>query len=215
MFKKIVPNLILILVLVMLVSACTPAATPTPVVEKPATAVPAASGNACMDAATLDAKIGQYKGGYDRPSFTTTKPSKDIKIAYLAYENNPFWEMQKVGMQNAIDDAKKAGLPLTVDFNVVSEKLDPTLMVAAIENAVVQKYDAIYMFPINEAIQPAIQKAVDAGVKVGFIASDYQGSTKTIAIGQDLFNAGKMAGYLMIKQTGGKGKVGIVTGQFG
>lgn len=220
MYKNLLRGGLALSVLVVLLTGCaTPTAAPATaapaVIAESPTQVPAAAGNACMSDADLDAKIAQYRGGYDRPAWSTTKPARTIRIAYLAYENNPFWEVQKMGMTTAIAEAKAAGLPLEVDFNVVSEKLDPTLMVAAIETSVVQQYDAIYMFPINDSIIPALEKAEAAGVKVGLIASDLPTSGRTISIGQDLFNAGKMAGYLMIKQTGGKGQVGIITGQFG
>ena len=202
------------LVLISILAACASPATPTQAPTEPvATAEPVE--DTCPTGADLDAKIAQYSAGYERPAWSTKTPDQPVKIAYLAYENNPFWEMQKVGMQNAIDEAKAANLPLTVDFNVVSEDLDPTLMVAAIENAVVQEYNGIYMFPINGSIVPALQAAVDAGVAVGHIAVDVPGSPRLISIGQDLFNAGKMAGYLTIKQAGGEGKVGIITGQYG
>lgn len=219
MKEKFVRSLIAVLLILVLVTACATPATPAPQQEPAKTEAPqqqpAAQQSSCPSGADLDAKIAQAGGGYDRPQWTSSKPSKTVRIAYLAYENNPFWEMQKVGMNDAIKEAKAAGLDLQVDFNVVSEKLDPTLMVAAIENSIVQKYDGIYMFPINESMIPALQKAADAGIKIGHIAVDIEGSPRMISVGQDLYNAGKTAGYLMIKQTGGKGKVAIITGQFG
>ena len=206
--------LISVLVLVSMLAACTPATTETPATEVPAT-TEAPVKEMCMTVEELDAKIAQYAGGYERHTFTTTTPETPVRIAYLAYENNPFWQMQKVGMTNAIAEAEAANIPLVVDFNVVSEDLDPAKMVAAIENAIVQEYDGIYLFPVNEALLDAEQAAVDAGVAVGHIAVNYEGSPALISIGQDLYNAGKAAGYLMIKENGGFGKVGIITGQFG
>ena len=163
----------------------------------------------------LDGKISQYMGGYDRPSWTDTKPEDTVRIAFLSYQNNPFWVQQKVGFEQAQKEVQEMGLNAQLDFIVVSEKLDPTLMVNAIEAGVVQEYDAMIMFPLNESIVPALDKAVEQGILIGHIATDAPDSPRTVVIGQDLFNAGKMAGYLMIKATGGKGKVGIITGQFG
>jgi ribose transport system substrate-binding protein len=202
-------------IVVIVLTACTPKATETTTAPEATTAPVAATKICGMTSAELDAKIAQFGGGYPRPTWTKTVPAKTVKIAYLAYENNPFWDQQKKGYTQALDEAKAANLPLQLDFSVISQTLDPTTMVAAIEAAVVQKYDGIYFFPVNEAIIPAEQAAVDAGVKVGHIAVDIPGSPKFVQIGQDLFNAGKMAGYLMMRATGGTGKVGIITGQFG
>lgn len=234
MDKRVLHITITVMFILMLLSACAqptqpPAAEPpeeaapveeaAPAEEEASTeeeaAAPEEMGNACMSEEELDEKIAQYTGGYDRPEWSTADPGKTVKIAYLAYENNPFWQVQKAGMTKAIAEAEEAGLPVQIDFNVVSESLDPTLMVAAIENSIVQGYDAIYMFPINESMIPALEQADEAGLKIGHIAVDIEGSPRIISIGQDLFNAGKMAGYLTIKKTGGKGKVGIITGQFG
>jgi ribose transport system substrate-binding protein len=210
------------LALVIALSACAPktVATPVaPVATAPApavTAAPATDAKICgMTAAELDAAIAQFGGGYDRPDWSKTVPPQTVKIAYLAYENNPFWDQQKKGFTQASDEAKALNLPLQLDFSVISQTLDPTTMVAAIEASVVQKYDGIYFFPINDSIIPAETAAVAAGVKIGHIAVDIDGSPKFVQIGQDLFNAGKMAGFLMIKATGGKGEVGVITGQFG
>jgi ribose transport system substrate-binding protein len=216
--------LVIALVVIMALSACAPAAATTAPAAPAATTEPAAPAATTEPAATticgmtpeeLDAKINQYKGGYDRPAWSTATPAKPLKIAYLAYENNPFWDQQKKGFTQAKTEAEAAKLPLTLDFSVIAETLDPTTMVAAIEAATVQGYDGIYFFPINESIIPAEKAAEAAGLKMGHIAVDIPGSPRLVQIGQDLFNAGKMAGYLMIKDTGGKGNVGIITGQFG
>ena len=168
-----------------------------------------------MTPAQLDAKISQYSGGYTRPTWTKTVPKQPIKIAYLAYENNPFWDNQKVGFEDAKSEAAALNLPLTLDFSVISQTLDPTSMEAAIEAATVQKYNAIYFFPINTFNHSGRTSCSSTGVQVGHIAVDVTGSPRVIQIGQDLKSAGEMAGYLMIKATGGKGKVGIITGEFG
>ena len=172
--------------------------------------------SACLTPEELDERIAQYEGGYERPEWNTSvTPEDTVRINFLSYQNNPFWIQQKVGVEQAQKEAEELGLNAEIVFTNVSEKLDPTLMVSAIEAAVVQEYDAIVLFPLNESVVEAENKAAAEGVLVGHIATDAEGSPRTVVIGQDLFNAGKMAGYLMIKATGGKGKVGIITGQFG
>jgi ABC-type sugar transport system substrate-binding protein len=172
-----------------------------------------AAAGACLTDEELDAKIAEYAGGYERPTWVDEVPEETVRIAFLSYQNNPFWIQQKVGVERA--QAEQDEHNLEADWIVVAEDLDPTLMVAAIESAIVQEYDAISMFALNESVVPAQQKAVDAGIPVGLYATDVPDSPRMVVIGQDLYNAGKVAGYLMIRETGGQGKVGIITGQFG
>jgi len=211
--------LIFVLAMVLIpLTACgsQPTEAPAAVEEAAPAEEEAPAAETCLTDAELKDRISQYAGGYDRPDWNTSvTPEETLRINFLSYQNNPFWIQQKVGVEQAIQEAKDLGLNAEIVFTNVSEKLDPTLMVSAIETAVVQEYDAIILFPLNESVVEALNKAKDAGVLVGHFATDAPNSPRSVVIGQDLFNAGKMAGYLMIQATGGTGKVGIITGQFG
>ena len=223
MKSKVFTLLVLSALLLVPLSACGSQPVETPEEAAPAEevaaeeeAAPAEQAEACLSAEELDTRIAQYQGGYDRPEWNTSvTPEETIRINFLSYQNNPFWIQQKVGVEEAIQEAADLGLNAEIVFTNVSENLDPTLMVSAIEAAVVQEYDAIVLFPLNESVVEALNQASDAGIVIGHIATDAPNSPRTVVIGQDLLNAGKMAGYLMIQATGGTGKVGIITGQFG
>jgi len=141
-------------------------------------------------------------------------PTKPLRIAFLSFQNNPFWFPVRDGANAAKEYLKNFNV--TVDYIVMGDDLTSDRVVAAMEAAIAKQYDAIAVVPIFDGTENVINKAVDAGIPVvNFIA---QGSKPTKAltfIGQDAVAAGKLAGETIEKYTGGKGKIGVITGVFG
>lgn len=142
-------------------------------------------------------------------------PKKPLRIAFLSFQNNPFWFPVKDGAIAAQKYLKNYNT--TVDYIVMGDDLTADRVVAAMETSIAKKYDAIAVVPIFDGTEKIIDKAVDAGIPVfSFVAQGSKPSTKQIGfIGQDAYAAGQIAGQAIEKATKGSGKIGVITGTFG
>ncbi|WP_025773260.1 sugar ABC transporter substrate-binding protein [Neomoorella thermoacetica] len=152
------------------------------------------------------------KGGHVKA--VNQLPSKPLRIAFLSFQNNPFWYPVRDGALAAKDYLKNFNT--TVDYIVMGEDLKAEKVVAAMETAIAKKYDGIAVVPIFDGTETVINKAVDSGIPVfTFIAEGSKPSKRLAFIGQDAYAAGKLAGQIIEKLTGGEGKVGVITGVLG
>ncbi|MDC7232532.1 MAG: substrate-binding domain-containing protein [Spirochaetales bacterium] len=139
---------------------------------------------------------------------------EEIRIAFLSFQNNPFWFPIR-------DGAKAAGKYLknynaTVDYIVMGDDLTADRVISSMEVAIAKEYDAIAVVPIFDGTEIVIDKATDLGIPVGsFIAAGSKPSKQLFFIGQDAYSAGQQCGQLIEEYTGGNGKVGVITGYFG
>ena len=149
--------------------------------------------------------------GYD---IVENKTDKNIRIAAITVNNNLFW----VDVENGLKDIKKVMAQekynCTVDIITVDD-FDGQVFSDTINNCIVKEYDAITTVGVSDAVIPAINKAVDAGIPVYTFNSDTAGESKRTAFhGQDLFEAGKVAAEALVGSMGEEGKVAIITGLF-
>lgn len=141
-------------------------------------------------------------------------PKKPLKIAFLNFQNNPFWFPVRDGANAAKEYL--SNFNTTVDYIDMGDELTSENVVAALETAIVKQYDAIAVVPVFDGTEMIINKAVDAGIPVmTFIAEGAKPSKRISFMGQDAFAAGELAGQLIEEFTGGEGKVGVITGVFG
>ncbi len=141
-------------------------------------------------------------------------PSKPLRIAFLSFQNNPFWFPVRDGANAAKDYLKNYNT--TVDYIVMGDDLTADRVVAAMETAIAKQYDAIAVVPIFDGTENVIDKATAAGIPVfNFIAEGSKPSKRIAFLGQDAYAAGQLAGQTIEKITGGSGKVGVITGYFG
>lgn len=137
-----------------------------------------------------------------------------IKIAFLSFQNNPFWTPVTEGAAAAKDYLSKYNA--TVDYIDLGNTLSAEAVVAGIEGALAKKYDGIVVVPIFDGTARIIDEATDAGVPVFNIVAEGAAPSKRLAfIGQDALSAGKQIGEYIAKKMGGKGKLGVITGYFG
>jgi ribose transport system substrate-binding protein len=137
-----------------------------------------------------------------------------IKIAFLSFQNNPFWTPVTEGAAAAKDYLSKYNA--TVDYVDLGNTLSAEAVVAGIEGALAKKYDGIVVVPIFDGTARIIDEATDAGVPVFNIVAEGAAPSKRLAfIGQDALSAGKQIGEYIAKKMGGKGKLGVITGYFG
>jgi len=137
-----------------------------------------------------------------------------LKIAFLSFQNNPFWIPVTEGEKAAAEYLKSKNVK--VDYVDLGDSLNAEAVIAGIESAVAQKYNGIVTVPIFDGTERAINEAADAGVPVFNIIAEGAAPSKRIAfMGQDALAAGKQLGEFIVKKLGGKGKVGVITGYFG
>jgi ribose transport system substrate-binding protein len=137
-----------------------------------------------------------------------------LKIAFMAFQNNPFWVPVTEGAKAAAEYLKSKNAK--VDYVDLGDSLNAEAVIAGIESAVAQKYNGIVIVPIFDGTERAINEAVDAGVPVFNIIAEGSIPSKRLAfMGQDATAAGKQLGEFIVKKLGGKGKVGVITGYFG
>ncbi|WP_131113455.1 sugar ABC transporter substrate-binding protein [Lichenihabitans psoromatis] len=143
-----------------------------------------------------------------------TNAKGPLKIAFLSFQNNPFWVPVTEGAKAAADYLKAQNVK--VDYVDLGDSLNAEAVIAGIEGAVAQKYDGIVTVPIFDGTERAINEAADAGVPVFNIIAEGSVPSKRIAfMGQDAIAAGQQLGAFMVKKLGGKGKIGVITGYFG
>ncbi|MDA8424572.1 MAG: sugar ABC transporter substrate-binding protein [Treponema sp.] len=141
-------------------------------------------------------------------------PAKPLRIAFLSFQNNPFWFPVRDGALAA--KAYLKNFNTTVDYIVMGDDMTASRVVSAMETCIAKRYDAIAVVPIFDGTEKIIDKAVESGIPVfDFIAEGSKPSKAIAFLGQDAYAAGQLAGKIIAKLTGGEGKVGVITGYFG
>ena len=90
------------------------------------------------------------------------------------------------------------------------------MVVAGIDGALAKQYNGISCCPIFDGTVAKVNEAVDAGVPViAWVADSAEKSKRNVGMGMLAYDAGKKAGNFIVKQLGGKGKIGVITGYLG
>lgn len=152
--------------------------------------------------------------GIVKPVDKKWEGDKPLRIAVLGLENNPFWIPVKEGTLKAAEEL--APYNCQVDWIVpVGDSHHASVFGNAIDNAIVQQYDAIATIAGDSGIVTYINRAVDSGIPVATFNSETETENKRLFfVGADLYNQGQAAGKAMAEVLDGKGKVGIITGFF-
>lgn len=129
--------------------------------------------------------------------------AQNIIVVAHGQANDPFWSVVKNGAAKAGEDTGA-----TVDFRS-PEVFDMVAMGQLIDAAVNQNPDGLVVsIPDADALGPAIQRAVDAGIPVISMNSGSDVAHKLGArlhVGQSEFDAGKRAGEELATMGGTKG----------
>ena len=129
--------------------------------------------------------------------------------------NNPFFNDMQKGAEEA---AKRLNVNLLVQ--AAEREVDVEKQMQIIENLIQSKVSALCITPSgSKEIVPAIVKANQAGIPVVILDTRVNPEALAAAngkiaafIGSDNLEGGKLAGELMVKTLGGKGKVAILEG---
>ncbi|MCA0756868.1 substrate-binding domain-containing protein [Paenibacillus sp. N4] len=117
-----------------------------------------------------------------------------------------YWKSGLKGFEDAAE-----ALGVSVEYRG-STQYDVQEEVMVLEQAIARSPAGIAVSAINsEALNAAIDKAVEAGIPVVMFDSDAPDSKAYSFIGTNNYNAGVTAARKMAELTGGRGKVGIIT----
>ena len=137
-----------------------------------------------------------------------------LRIAFLAFQNNPFWAPVTQGARAAADYLR--GKNAQVDYIDLGDSLNAEAVIAGIEGAVAQDYQGIVVVPVFDGTERAIDEAVAAGVPVFTIIAEGSIPSRRLAfMGQDAYAAGQELGKFIVSRLGSSGTVGVITGYFG
>lgn len=139
---------------------------------------------------------------------------KPLRLAVLSFQGSSFWEAADKGIAAATEYLKP--LNTTVDYIQLGTGLTAEVMVAGIDGALTKQYDGIAAVPIFDGTVAKVNEVVAEGVPfISFIADSAEKSNRNVSIGMLAYDAGAKAGEFIAKQTGGKGKVAVITGYLG
>jgi len=122
---------------------------------------------------------------------------------------NPFFKL----ISNVItEEAAKHGYKVVA----LSGELDPAKQHSQISDFIAQECDAIFLNPVNsKAAGEGVKKAHKAGIPVFtfdvLVTDETASGLVTSHIGSDNFQGGQLAGASMMKVTGDKGKIAIIS----
>jgi ribose/xylose/arabinose/galactoside ABC-type transport system permease subunit/ABC-type sugar transport system substrate-binding protein len=125
-------------------------------------------------------------------------------VMISAVTGGPYWIDSKLGLY---DKAKELGVsavftgPPTVDVNA---------QIDAVNRAVAQRVDGIIMCAVADAVTPAIDKAIEAGIPVVCADADAPSSQRYSFIGTGNYSAGYRGGEELARLLGGRGEVALM-----
>jgi ribose/xylose/arabinose/galactoside ABC-type transport system permease subunit/ABC-type sugar transport system substrate-binding protein len=131
-------------------------------------------------------------------------PATQHYVMITAVTGGPYWIDSKLGLY---DKAKELGVsavftgPPTVDANA---------QIDSVNRAIAQKVDGIIMCAVADAVTPAIDKAIEAGIPVVCADADAPSSKRLSFIGTGNYNAGYRGGEQLAKLLGGRGDVALM-----
>lgn len=161
----------------------------------------------CAQANTPAAPVS---GEQPKPEAPQANPNeKYVMVSNVAA--HPYWLDAQYGGQDAC-----AELKVTWEYTGPAD-FDTPAQVTALEQIIPTKPAGLIIAALQpDAIQPAIDKAIAAGIPVVTVDTDAPASKRMTYLGTDNYSAGRTMGQTMIEVLGGSGKVGVasVPGQF-
>jgi ribose transport system substrate-binding protein len=140
----------------------------------------------------------------------SSQPLPDYHFVLIGEEmDNDYWRLVGEGAKAAEED-----------YNVFVEYKGPRRsnmeeQLKMMDMAIAARVDGIIVQALNEEkFVPIINKAVKAGVPVVTIDTDSPNSLRSLYIGTDNYEAGRLAGETLIEDTKGRASVAIITGSF-
>jgi ribose transport system substrate-binding protein len=122
-------------------------------------------------------------------------------------QGHPYWELVE---QGAIKAAAEVHIAIEC-IGPVRNNMEEQLKL--LEKAIASRVDGIIVQGLNQAkFNPVINKAVERGIPVVTVDTDAPDSKRMAFVGTDNLEAGRKLGRLVVKATGGSGKIGVIIG---
>lgn len=119
-------------------------------------------------------------------------------------------------VKNGAEDAASELSGVKVVFDAPQTKVDATVQAQLVENAIVNKSDAIMLAALDkEALKPAVEKAKEEGIPVIFVDSGVNTDQYDAFFSTDNGAAAATAADQLAKLIGEKGKIAIINAQAG
>jgi ABC-type sugar transport system substrate-binding protein len=132
-----------------------------------------------------------------------TSNEEYVMVSVVA--THPFWNDFQLGGQDAAKD-------LNVKFSYVGPAgFDVPAQVDAFEQTIAKKPAGIMAVHSTEALFPSVQKALDQGIPVLYVAGDGAGAPRLGYVGTNDYQVGVLMGQTAVKMLGGSGKVALST----
>ena len=143
---------------------------------------------------------------YDFSGIEITQPDpEETYVEVCALINLPYFIDHQLGMYFA-------GEELGVKTKFVGPvEYDMTAMVNTIEQVIAEKPAGILVVGFDQALKPAIDKAIEAGIPVVTLDGEVYGSNRLTFLGTGNVNAGHVGAQILAESIGGKGKVALIT----
>ncbi len=161
-------------------------------------------------AALLASSCSTNPQGSTSPQNEAGKTETKGKIGMTCMDlTNPFFKLIANVMQQ---EAQKYGYEIVA----LSGELDPAKQNNQMSDFVAQGYDAIFLNPVDsKAAGEGVKRAHEAGIPVFTFdvqVTDEEAKDLIVShIGSDNFQGGQLAGESMMKVTGDRGKIAIIT----
>lgn len=136
-----------------------------------------------------------------------------IRVIFIAMDSiDEHWLKVKAGTE---DKAKELG-NVDLSFNAPPGKVDANVQLQMVEDAITRKMDAILLAPLDkDALNPGIEKAKQAGIKVIIIDSAVSTDKYDAFLATDNGAAGRTAADELAKLINSQGKIAIINAQAG
>ncbi len=120
-----------------------------------------------------------------------------------------------VMLDNVMQDTVAAEFP-NVEYTCLDGQAQPETQISQIEGFITKGVDAIIISPADaNALIPAVQQAVDAGIPVICCSSNIEQDVGQVWCGSGNENGGKMLAEYICEEIGGKGNVVLFRGPMG
>lgn len=127
-------------------------------------------------------------------------------IAVICKSTDEFWDSSKMGAMDAGEE-----LDVDITFEGPETEMEIDVQIQLVEKAIKNHADAIVLAPLDtDQLNPAIDKAVDAGIPVLTFDSDVTTKKRSATLGTNNINAGAIAARNAADLIGGTGKIAII-----
>jgi len=143
---------------------------------------------------------------YDFSNIEITGPEPgETYVEVLALTNLPYFIDHRLGLEFA-------GEELGVETKFIGPvDYDMTAMVNTMEQTIAENPAGMLIIGFDDALRPAIDKAIEAGIPVVTLDAEVYGSKRLTFLGTGNYNAGRVGAKLLGEAIGGEGKVALIT----